>query len=486
MPPAMQNLFGISTSPAPARKAAVPSKPSPSSRFESILDDARPKQAASDPNPDPVKLKTADKPADGKKAAKEVKDAGQSRVKRQSRRTAHGKDSQNAESTPEQTETSPASEKPTPDSTEEDPKQKADEHAGHAKVEEPPQAVVAPVPVVVTQTPPSAPVKPAASDGDTQKAGVEAQKKGPDSPTRGIVRPLQVDAANKPAAAAKDGKAEGAKPGEPVPPQASAETPVDPAAIAQAAPAPALLSDSPVAPRAAKEGAQVVTAADPTAALAANAVANLGTDADDFLAPIGTAGDAGPAPAGGTDADRSAVRAFSDLLASAQGVDGSPTKADGQAAHVVATQQPTAPREAQFADANHPQIVSGVHGQLLPNGGSMQLRLDPPELGALHVTVQMRDGAMTASFETSNDQATRLLTHSLGQLKTALESQGVSVEKLHVEQSPRDQKSNGEGRQPQDQSPTDHPAQQEQQRREMLRRMWRRLSGGQDPLDLVA
>jgi flagellar hook-length control protein FliK len=250
--------------------------------------------------------------------------------------------------------------------------------------------------------------------------------------------------------------------------------------------APQSPSPQAIAPRVAKGDAHAVTPTATTAA-AANAGTDLATDSDDLLASVSSTGDGEPTPIGGADSNRSVVQTFSDLLASAQAADGSAAKTDGQAAHAVAAQPQAAPPEARFAQDNHPQIVSGVHGQLLPNGGSMQLRLDPPELGALHVTVQMRDGVMTASFGTANDQATRLLTHSLGQLKTALESQGVSVEKLHVEQSPREQRSTGgEGRQPQDQSAADHPAQQEQQRREMLRRMWRRLSGGQDPLDLVA
>jgi flagellar hook-length control protein FliK len=145
--------------------------------------------------------------------------------------------------------------------------------------------------------------------------------------------------------------------------------------------------------------------------------------------------------------------------------------------------------EAEFAETNHDRIVTSLRSQLLPNGGTMHMRLDPPELGVLQVTVRMQDGAMTASFETSNDQATKLLSHSLGQLKTVLESQGVSVEKLHVQQTPKDQQasSNGEDRQHQHaQQDGQSSTRQEQQRREMLRRMWRRLGIGHDPLDMVA
>jgi flagellar hook-length control protein FliK len=151
----------------------------------------------------------------------------------------------------------------------------------------------------------------------------------------------------------------------------------------------------------------------------------------------------------------------------------------GKAAQVAATPQ------ARFVEENHPQIVSSIQGQLMPNGGILQMRLDPPELGALHVTVHIRDGVMTASFETSNDEATKLLSHSLGQLKSSLEAAGVTVEKIHVEQAPkRDAQNNSDdGKQaPQEQQ---QQARQDQQRREMVQRMWRKLAGG-DPLDLVA
>jgi flagellar hook-length control protein FliK len=161
----------------------------------------------------------------------------------------------------------------------------------------------------------------------------------------------------------------------------------------------------------------------------------------------------------------------------------SPVVAQAQA---PAPQPPVQP-EQDFVTANHDRIVTGVRTQLLPNGGTMQLRLDPPDLGPLQVNVRMIDGAMTASFETSSDQATRLLSHSLGQLKTALETQGVSVEKLHVEQSPKDQQSGSSDKENQrDSQQQQDGARRDQQRRELLNRMWQRLAVGRDPLDMVA
>jgi flagellar hook-length control protein FliK len=147
---------------------------------------------------------------------------------------------------------------------------------------------------------------------------------------------------------------------------------------------------------------------------------------------------------------------------------------------------PLPPPQAPFAEVNHPKIVTAMRGELLPHGGTMQIRLDPPELGALQVLVHMQDGVMTASFHTSNDDATKLLSHSLSQLKAVLESQGVSVEKLQVQQSPRDHQAQQDDPNQQQRDQQGDAHRQEQQRKEMLRRMWRKLSIGSDPLDLVA
>jgi flagellar hook-length control protein FliK len=156
------------------------------------------------------------------------------------------------------------------------------------------------------------------------------------------------------------------------------------------------------------------------------------------------------------------------------------------AATPAPTPAPPAP-EQQFAQSNHLNIVSGIRGELLPHGGTMQLRLDPPDLGAMQVTVHMRDGVMTASFQTSTDDATRLLSHSLDQLRHSLESQGVVVDKLQVQQTPRQQHTpSGDDQRQQHHDGSPQQQQQEQQRREMLRRMWRRLAGGRDPMDLIA
>ena len=107
----------------------------------------------------------------------------------------------------------------------------------------------------------------------------------------------------------------------------------------------------------------------------------------------------------GTGAAHAAHRDFSDALASAQGQTPAAEQSGTSPAQTVAKAPPPLPPEVRFADANQAKIVSSVHTQLLPNGGSMQIRLDPPELGSMNISVRMRDGVMTATFETSTDQA---------------------------------------------------------------------------------
>jgi len=146
--------------------------------------------------------------------------------------------------------------------------------------------------------------------------------------------------------------------------------------------------------------------------------------------------------------------------------------------------------EQQFAQDNVEEIVKNVKTTLLPGGGQMKIRLDPPQMGALQITVKMIGGKMSAQFDTDNDQATQLLSHSINHLKSSLEASGVVVEKMQVRQindssstSNLNQKSEGDSSRGFDQN-YQHGG--EQQRREMVKRMWQRLALGADNVDLVA
>jgi len=214
----------------------------------------------------------------------------------------------------------------------------------------------------------------------------------------------------------------------------------------------------------------------------ANVQAVAETSGDDPAQPI--APDR-PAHATSHDADFS-------ISPSAVLTDAPPAAPSGTHALAAPPAPDALPPEARFAAANHENIVTSMRAEVLPNGGTMRIRLDPPQLGAMQVTVRIEDGMITAAFETSSDEATRLLGHSLNQLKTTLETHGVAVDRLQVQQAPREAQSSssqGDARREQggqSSSDQEQSARQEQQRREMLRKLWRRLTGEPDPLDLTA
>ena len=172
-----------------------------------------------------------------------------------------------------------------------------------------------------------------------------------------------------------------------------------------------------------------------------------------------------------------------------QAADAKAPQPTGQLLPVATAAQAAAPQKT-VAQTNIDRIVTSVRGELSTKGGSMQIRLDPPTLGTVNIQVNVNDGVLTASIQTENDQATRLLSHNLTDLKSTLESAGVSVDRIQVKQSPTSESSSNNGKNSdqdsQRQSAQDNPARQDQQRREMLQRMWRKFAMGDDPLDLVA
>jgi flagellar hook-length control protein FliK len=66
-------------------------------------------------------------------------------------------------------------------------------------------------------------------------------------------------------------------------------------------------------------------------------------------------------------------------------------------------------------------------------GGTLQLRLSPPELGALRLELTVKDGVMTASLETENASARRVLLDHLPALRERLAEQNIRVERFDVD-----------------------------------------------------
>jgi flagellar hook-length control protein FliK len=66
-------------------------------------------------------------------------------------------------------------------------------------------------------------------------------------------------------------------------------------------------------------------------------------------------------------------------------------------------------------------------------GGALQLRLSPPELGALRIELNVKDGVMSASLQTDNANARRLLLDHLPALRDRLAEQNIRVDRFDVD-----------------------------------------------------
>lgn len=81
-------------------------------------------------------------------------------------------------------------------------------------------------------------------------------------------------------------------------------------------------------------------------------------------------------------------------------------------------------------------VVRGLATMVNQRGGVMNMRLDPPELGALRVQMTLTRGVVSAEFQASTPQAQGLLERNLTVLRSALEGQGLTVDRLTVHISP--------------------------------------------------
>jgi flagellar hook-length control protein FliK len=66
-------------------------------------------------------------------------------------------------------------------------------------------------------------------------------------------------------------------------------------------------------------------------------------------------------------------------------------------------------------------------------GGTLQLRLSPPELGALRIELNVKDGVLSASLQTENANARRLLLDHLPALRDRLAEQNIRVDRFEVD-----------------------------------------------------
>jgi hypothetical protein len=91
------------------------------------------------------------------------------------------------------------------------------------------------------------------------------------------------------------------------------------------------------------------------------------------------------------------------------------------------------PQQANIDDERFTgRIVRGLTTMINQRGGAMTMRLDPPELGQLRVQMTISRGIVAAQFTASTAQAHALLDKNMATLRLALESQGLTVDRLSV------------------------------------------------------
>ena len=100
----------------------------------------------------------------------------------------------------------------------------------------------------------------------------------------------------------------------------------------------------------------------------------------------------------------------------------------------TAPPSPALPQLEQTAvDANVARVARGLQSALSQQGGTVALRLHPPELGVVRIEVQIDAGVVRVRFHAEHESIRTLLTHQLQHLRQTLEGHGLVVERLDVQ-----------------------------------------------------
>jgi flagellar hook-length control protein FliK len=137
------------------------------------------------------------------------------------------------------------------------------------------------------------------------------------------------------------------------------------------------------------------------------------------------------------------------------------TTQSADAARLVQTQQ--AISSSDNDSLNSARLTRGLANAVQQRGGAVTLRLTPPEMGTVRIQMQITGTSVSASFHAESASAQTLLTNQLAQLRSALESKGMSVERLHVQPMATSASQNANHSQSQNQSDAQQQSQSQQQ-----------------------
>ncbi|MBO6512829.1 MAG: flagellar hook-length control protein FliK [Phycisphaerales bacterium] len=80
------------------------------------------------------------------------------------------------------------------------------------------------------------------------------------------------------------------------------------------------------------------------------------------------------------------------------------------------------------------QVQRGLASIINTKGGTMKLRMTPEHLGQVNIKMTTKDGHVKIKIDAETDQARAALKSGLAELKSTMESRGIQVEELSIEQ----------------------------------------------------
>jgi flagellar hook-length control protein FliK len=91
--------------------------------------------------------------------------------------------------------------------------------------------------------------------------------------------------------------------------------------------------------------------------------------------------------------------------------------------------------ESALIDTNqlNEQLGRALKTVIQQKGGSLTIKLNPPELGEVRIQLQMNGSVVRAQFDVSTNAVRALMQQQMSQLREALEQQGLTVEQLQVQ-----------------------------------------------------
>ncbi len=110
----------------------------------------------------------------------------------------------------------------------------------------------------------------------------------------------------------------------------------------------------------------------------------------------------------------------------------------GARAVSAASGTPEADQAGAVDRARFAQRVAQAFQATGDRGGTIRMRLSPPELGSLRVEITVNRGVMNARMETETDAARQLVLENLPALRERLAEQGIKVEQFQVDVSDRE------------------------------------------------